>query len=93
MHREEIPDHRKRQRLVSDLLAAGLGSSGAVSGLQEGAVREAELYDSLALTSRGLDAAHCCMTCVRQPQAYATFAAHVKHTPAPANAWEASREF
>ena len=68
LHHEETPDQRKRERLVSDLFASGLGHQGVVSGLQEGAAREAESRDAGALTSRGLPASLCSITCVRTPE-------------------------
>ena len=68
LHHEELPDHKKRERAVSELFACGLGSQGGVSRLQEGASLSAELHDDTALTSRGLPASQCSITCVRPPQ-------------------------
>ena len=78
LHREDAPDPRVRQRLLSDLFSVGLGRHGAESGLQEGAAREAEHAEEDELRRRGLDPSACCMTVIRAPEAYATFSAHVK---------------
>jgi len=68
LHHEELPDHRVRDRAVSDLFSLGLGSQGGTSRLQEGASRLAELHDVRALTTRGLPASECSLTCIRPPQ-------------------------